>query len=156
MTKVKTDLKGLTRQITNLMNLPMDKISLRTLELNFDQIEKKTNNDGSKFKPYTPEYAEQKGTGTGNVDLVSRANNNRGSDKPYGTMLKSFSLLTASKRKAVIGFRGEFEKAKAGGNVTGKYGGRKTDKARPFVGLTEKNKRKLYKFVYKLLSKKTY
>lgn len=148
--KIEVNLKGIERQIKTLKNIPMDKIGARALELNFDQIEKRQNADGTRFKNYSQQYAERKGVGVGAVDLTSKASasSNRG---PIATMLKSFGVLKTTGTSVILGFRGAWDKQKAAFNVTG---GKSKDRARPFVGLTKGNEKKLMKFVYKKVLEK--
>lgn len=152
---VEVDLKGLERQIKNVLNWPMTDIATRALELNFDQIDKKQNADGTRFKNYSESYANKKNVGAGAVDLTSKASalSKSSKKKPYATMLKSYAVLKATRYSATIGFRGTWDKQKARFNVTG---GKSPNKARPFVGINDKNRKKLIKYAYLKIIKGTY
>ena len=152
---VTVNLKGLEKQISNLKRLPMNNIALKALELNFDQIQKKKNKDGSNFKPYSVRYAEKKGVGRNDVDLTSKASALSPSQKkkPYATMLKSYKVVSVGRFRATIGFTAVWDRQKAAWVVGG---GKYPNKARPFVGLTKKNRQKLNKFAYTIISKGTY
>lgn len=146
------DLPGLERQIKNLVKIDMKQIGLKTLELNFDQIEKQQNNDGSKFKPYSQEYADRKGVGKTNVDLTSKASALSPSQKkkPYATMLKNYKLRKLQRYSVEVGFTSVWDRQKAMWVINSTNN---KSKARPFVGLNRKNTRKVYKFAYKQLTK---
>lgn len=155
MSKVVIDLKGLERQILNLTRLNMEKIGLKGLELNFDQIEKKKNKDGTRFKPYTTAYAKKKGVGKNQVDLTSKASAMSDSQKkkPYATMLKAYKIIKKQRYRVILGFTSVWDRQKAAWITTG---GKARDRARPFVGLNKTNRRKLMKFAFKLITKGTY
>ena len=154
MSKVVVNLKGLEKQVKNLVSLPMEAIGIRALELNKDQIGKKQNKDGSRFKPYTSSYSNRKGVGQNDVDLTSKASAiPKSNNKPYATMVKAFNIISVQNTKIILGFNTVWDRQKASYNVTG---GKNKQKARPFVGLMAKNRRKLLKFAYKLISKGTY
>lgn len=138
------DFKQLEKQVKKFIKWPMADIGIRALELNFDQIQKKTNADGTRFKNYNAQYAFRKGVAAGAVDLTSKASASSGR-APIATMLKSYGIIEKSRYSATLGFRGQFDKLKASWNVRGS---RNRSKARPFVGLTRKNEKKLLKFVF--------
>ena len=150
---VSVNLKGLEKQIANLKNFPMKNIAEKAHELQFDQIEAKKNNDGSRFKEYSEAYADKKGVGRNDVDLTSKASAVTNKSKPFATMLRSFGVLSVSPMSAVLGFRGVWDKQKAYYNVSG---GKNRSKARPFVGLMTKSRKKLLSFAFKLISRGTY
>lgn len=79
---------------------------------------------------YTKEYAKSKGVGVSNVDLTLD-----------GSMLESMALLKSRSGSITIGYvAGTEENGKAEGNQKGSYGGKpKKSKARPFLGLTNKD-----------------
>ena len=155
MSKVTVNMKGLERQIKNLTRLNMAKIGQKAYELNEDQIAKKKNKDGSKFHPYTKDYADRKGVGVNNVNLVSNASalSQSQKKKPYATMLKNFNVLRVQRYKVTIGFSSVWDRQKAKWITSG---GKARDRARPFVGLNKTNRRKLIKFSYNLIARGTY
>jgi len=152
---VTVNLKGLERQIKNLTRLNMKNIGLKAKELNFDQITKKKNKDGSKFKPYTEAYAKRKGVGVNQVDLTSKAKglSEEQKKKPYATMLKNYHILKLKRYSVILGFTSNWDQQKASWVVSG---GKSNDRARPFVGLNKMNRRRLNKFAYKLITRGTY
>jgi hypothetical protein len=150
---VEISLKGLERQIKNLSRMDMKSIGFEALKLNNDQIKRKKNRDGTRFKPYSHSYANRKGVGINAVDLVSKASAVSDKSKPYGTMLKSFTVVSMTRYSVTVGFLGTWEKSKAGFTVSGS---RNKSKGRPFVGLTKKNRRKLNKFAFKKISQGTF
>lgn len=155
MSKVIINMKGLERQVKNLTTIEMNKIGLKALELNFDQISKKKNKDGSKFRPYTQDYAERKGVGVNAVDLVSKASSLSKSQKkkPYGTMLKSYNVLKLQRFKVILGFSSQWDRDKAGWVSRSS---KSNNRARPFVGLMKKSRQKLFKFAFKILTRGTF
>ncbi len=147
-------LPGLEKQIKNLNKMDMQRIGVRALELNDNQIAKKRDHKGKAFRPYSTTYAKRKGVSKSAVDLTSKAKTQpKKGGKPFGTMIQSFGINRSSSKSVEIGFSGTWEKQKARFNVSG---GARTDKARPFVGLMTKNRKKLFSFVFKLLSKGTF
>ena len=155
MSKVTVNLKGLERQILNLVRINMLKIGQKAYELNEDQIAKRKNKDGTRFHPYTTAYAKKKGVGKSNVNLVSNASALTDSQKkkPYGTMLKNFNVLRVKRYSVIIGFSSVWDRQKASWVVGG---GKAKNRARPFVGLNKTNRRKLTRFAYKLIIQGTY
>lgn len=92
---------------------------------------------GREFKlpRYTKSYAEKKGVSRSDVDLVLDAD-----------MFNAMKVLRIHKNSAVIGFEaGSKENAKAEGNQLGTYGQPSPipGKARPFLGLPEKELNKI-------------
>lgn len=86
---------------------------------------------GREFKlpKYTKAYAQKKGVGEGEVDLVLSAD-----------MFNGMKVLNQTPDSVTIGFQaGTQENAKAEGNQKGTYGQSKPipGKARPFLGLPE-------------------
>lgn len=88
---------------------------------------------------YSKEYAEEKGVGRSDVDLILD-----------GNMLNALQHLKSKSNsdELVIGYRaGSKENGKAEGNQTGSYGKPSPNprKARPFLGLTKKDLDRLYR-----------
>jgi hypothetical protein len=86
-------------------------------------LDKKNN----KFKPYTEKYAETKGVGTGDVDLILT-----------GEMLDSLELVSHKSGEIVIGYKDPSDElaGKVEGNRIGSYGGEPSKKrARDFLGI---------------------
>lgn len=82
----------------------------------------------NKFPKYTKAYAEKKGVGVNDVDLILE-----------GEMLESLQLLSHKAGEIVIGFDKEDSRlnGKAEGNILGSYGGEPNKKkARDFLGLS--------------------
>ena len=133
----------------------MYKVGNKALELNEEQIAQKKNKDGSRFKAYSADYAEKKGVGINDVDLVSKASGLSQSQKkkPYGTMLKNYNILKMERYRVTLGFSSTWDRQKAGWITTGNG---KSNRARPFVGLTKKNRKRLRDFAFKVLTKGTY
>ena len=138
--KTKVDFRNLRDDIRDLNNIDMRRIGIKTLELNEDQISKKTNKDNTKFKPYSASYAKRKGVSQGAVDLVSKASV-RAEDWSPPNMLTTFGLKRVTKRTAEVGVSsgGPSDRAKS------------VSDDRPFIGLTKRNRQKLLKFASKIL-----
>lgn len=92
----------------------------------------------SSFPIYTKEYAKQKGTSRGNVDLTLTS-----------AMLSSLEVIKASGDEITIGYKqGNPERLKAEGNVTGSYGkSPNRSKARNFIGITASDRDEIIKRV---------
>lgn len=85
--------------------------------------------NNKKFPKYTKEYAEKKGVGRGDVDLILT-----------GEMMESIELLSNKPGEIIIGFeKGNDElNGKAEGNILGSYGNEPDpSKARDFLGIDE-------------------
>lgn len=86
-------------------------------------------------KPYTEKYAEKKGVGETDVDLLLS-----------GDMLDAIELLTHRSGSITIGYpAGSDQNGKAEGNQKGTYGKSKPDpkKARPFLGISKGDLRRI-------------
>ena len=142
--EIRVDLSGMKKDIRDLDNIDMKRIGIRAIDLNFQQIARKKNSDGSSFLPYTTEYAERKGVGTGAVDLTSKGAVR--SDPPH--MLFTYKVINVTKRRALTGFRILKQRLKAKGIVSG---GKNNLKPRPFIGLDKNNRKKLVRFVSDIL-----
>jgi hypothetical protein len=130
--EVRTNLKGLEKQIRELsdreMKKNMGKIGIKTLEINETAITRGRNADGTRFAPYTPAYATRKGSSR--VDLILT-----------GNMLADYGILRATRDKVIVGFRNDINKKKARGN----------SKKRKFVGLNERGQKELVRYAEKEL-----
>lgn len=85
--------------------------------------------NNKKFPGYSKEYAEKKGVGQGDVDLILS-----------GEMLESIQLLSHKSGEVVIGFDKSDEElnGKAEGNILGSYGREPNKKkARDFLGMPD-------------------
>lgn len=84
--------------------------------------------NGEKFKKYSKSYAEKKGVGANDVDLVLS-----------GDMLSELSVTKHGKGFLEIGYKDSSDQAgKAEGNIIGSYGGEPDkSKARNFLGIDE-------------------
>ena len=91
------------------------------------------------FPNYTAEYADRKGVGVGDVDLVDSFD-----------MLADIELLSHRRGKLLIGFEnGTLSNAKADGNITGSYGRSPNKrKARDFLGIFKKDVKQLAKDLF--------
>ncbi len=146
-TTIITDFRDLRKAISNLSRIDMSKIGTRALELNNDQIEKKRNRDNSGFVSYTPRYAAIKGSSDVNLvsnQLVGTTGKTLKHQSSAPHMLTDFGIKKTTKTTVEIGFSDSRNKDKAKGIISPKN----SNKARPFVGLTEKNQKKLHKYVY--------
>ena len=147
-TEVLIDLSSMGKAIRNLSRIDMSKIGTRALELNNDQIEKKRNRDNSGFVSYTPRYAAIKGSSDVNLvsnQLVGTTGKTLKHQPSAPHLLIDFGIKKTTKTSVEIGFSDSLNKKKAKGLISPKN----SNKARPFVGLTEKNQKKLKKFVFK-------
>lgn len=84
-----------------------------------------------KFRPYSKEYAKEKGVGTGEVDLILS-----------GDLLESLLLLDQDVGQLVIGYEeGDEINGKAEGNITGSYGQPDPNpkKARDYLGISRRD-----------------
>ena len=147
-TTVNIDLRSMGKAIRNLSRIDMSKIGTRTLELNNDQIEKKRNRDGSGFVAYTERYAKIKGSSDVNLvsnQLVGTSGKTLKHQPSAPHLLIDFGIKKTTKTSVEIGFSDSINRKKAKGLTTPKN----SNKARPFVGLTVKNQKKLIKFVFK-------
>jgi hypothetical protein len=118
----------------------MGLIGARVQDLNNDQIRKQVDKEGRRVKAYSPEYAEAKGERK--VTYVSRklktkSGRTRKGQQSRGHMMTSFGIIRRRRGEVVVGFRSASAKLKATWNF----------RHREFIGLTSKNKRKLYKFI---------
>lgn len=85
--------------------------------------------NNKKFPKYSKEYAEKKGVGLSDVDLLLS-----------GEMLESIQLLSDKSGELVIGFNKSDDElnGKAEGNILGSYGGEpNSKKARDFLGIND-------------------
>lgn len=83
--------------------------------------------NNKKFKKYSKEYAEKKGVGVSDVDLVLS-----------GEMLEELELVSHKNGEIVIGYKDPSDElaGKVEGNRIGSYGGEpRQSKARDFLGL---------------------
>jgi hypothetical protein len=79
--------------------------------------------------PYSDKYADKKGVGTKDVDLLLS-----------GDMLDAIEELRITPTSITIGITDKEQAAKAEGNQIGSYGGSPNpDKARPFLGIAPKD-----------------
>jgi hypothetical protein len=135
--EINSYLPGLEKQTKRLqkavMTVIMGKIATKAAELNMTEITKGRNADGSKFKRYTPAYARQKGSSR--VDLTET-----------GNMLTSFKILRKKFDKVVVGFP-KSQQLKAYYNSF-----RGGQPLRPFVGLNDRNRQKVHKYAFKLMT----
>ena len=85
--------------------------------------------NNKKFPKYSKEYAEKKGVGVNDVDLILS-----------GEMLESIQLLSHKSGEITIGFDKSDQElnGKAEGNILGSYGGEPSrKKARDFLGIPQ-------------------
>lgn len=85
--------------------------------------------NNSKFARYSPQYAEKKGVGASDVDLVLS-----------GEMLEELTLVSHKSGEIVIGYKNPSDElaGKVEGNRIGSYGGEPNkSKARDFLGIPE-------------------
>jgi hypothetical protein len=132
-----------TQGIINLAN-NMNKVGEAVKQLNEEQIEKKQNAKGSKFKPYTAKYAERKGVSRSDVTLVGFQRAYSDKQKGDGHMMDDFGVTNYGKGFVEVGFSGIKSKQKAAGNY----------EIRPFVGLTKNSKNRLFKWIRQKIFKK--
>ena len=81
-------------------------------------------------KPYTEEYAKKKGVSRTSVDLTYD-----------DEMLNAMEVISTKKGEVTIGYKqGNDQNGKAEGNIIGSYGkSPNKKKARPFIGITQKD-----------------
>lgn len=141
-------LKGKIKNIAKLSsNAGMLNIGLKVKELNETQIIKNIDNAGRKFKQYNEKYVtppKRKRKSGKMSNQEKKAKQMKGKRLPInfvltGKMTKAFDIISSGFGQVVIGFIGIDEKQKAGWNY----------KLRKFVGLTKKNKQKLFNWIYK-------
>jgi hypothetical protein len=148
MADVVLDLRNLTKKIEALPLVfgakGMGLIGARVQDLNQDQIRKQIDKDGKRVKAYSPKYAEAKGERK--VTYVSRklktkSGKTRKGQRSRGHMMTSFGITRRRRGEVVVGFRSASAKLKATWNFN----------HREFIGLTTRNKRKLFKFIVQRL-----
>lgn len=99
-----------------------------------DRTQSGNDKRNNRFKAYTQEYADRKGVGRGDVDLVDSFQ-----------MLSDLQLLSHKRGELLIGFEnGTTSNAKADGNITGSYGRSPNKaKARDFLGVFKKDVKRI-------------
>jgi hypothetical protein len=89
--------------------------------------------NNKKFKKYTKQYADIKGVGTGEVDLVLS-----------GDMMDELDLISHRSGEILIGYDRDSDiNGKVEGNVKGTYGSDEPKKPRDFLGISEKDLEKI-------------
>jgi hypothetical protein len=148
MATVVLNLKNLNKKIAALPIVfgaqGMGVIGARVQDLNQDQINKQIDKEGRRVKSYNPEYAEAKGERK--VTYVSRklktkSGRTRKGQRSRGHMMTSFGVVRRRRGEVIVGFRSASAKLKATWNF----------RLREFIGLTTRNKRKLFKFIVQRL-----
>lgn len=110
---------------------PADRVRLAEVVINviINRSAAGLDKNNRKFPKYSKDYAERKGVGVDDVDLILS-----------GEMLESIKLLGHKKGEITIGFDKSDDKlnGKAEGNILGSYGGSPNkNKARDFLGIDQ-------------------
>jgi len=142
MMTISIQLKGLDKSISQINKTDLASIGAKVIELSESQIAKKIDARGNKYKPYSKEYAKAKHVSRSSVTLVSNALvRPKGAMNQTGHMLKEFGVIKLTKGMVVLGWTNPKNKAKARGNFN----------TRRFIGLNEKSRKELFKYVRKNL-----
>lgn len=138
MIQTTINLKGLDTVLKKLSKTDMQTIGMKVMELQANQINKKIDAHGRRYAPYTPRYAKRKGVSPSSVTLISNGKvRPKGGDRQAGHMLHEFGVIKVSRNSVTCGWTTPRNKAKAKGNYN----------TRPFIGLNEKSRRLLYKYI---------
>jgi hypothetical protein len=138
-------------QAVNIMTSPkgMQLTAEKVKQLNIDQINKQIDADGKRVKRYSKLYEERKRERK--VTYVSKKLKGKKGQtlkgqRSRGHMMAAFAVMRAKREYAEVGFRTMSAKLKATWNYE-----RRGRELRKFIGLTAKNKRKVFKFFYRKL-----
>jgi len=120
---------------------PSQRMNIAADVIEYIQERTKGGNDnrGRKFKEYTKDYAEKKGVGVGDVDLIDTLE-----------MVSSLQLLRVRKNNLKIGYKaGDDINGKVEGNQIGSYGQPNANpkKARPFLDFKGSEKAELRRII---------